>query len=340
MSRGLVCGVMLLLFGGCSSPVVQHVLSGETMGTYYNIRYLSTDKSVRKQTIDSLLVEINDELSTYIPTSTISMVNDTVGELEIDVSKRFFIENFMLSDDLYQLTGGAFDPTVMPLVNYWGFGYEPKRAVTQVDSQRITDIMDAVGWDKLNFELTPSGLRIDKGHAQLDMSAIAKGYAIDVISEVLDEYRLEDYKIEIGGEVRARGYNVKGTAWLLGVSRPEYMADEGDFVEYVALSNAAMASSGNYRNYHEVNGRKYGHTINPSTGYPEMNDLLAVTVIADDCATADALATACMTLGYERALYLIENLNGVSACFFRGDSGGGVKKTYSDGFIQYVYRPQ
>ena len=313
-------------------------ITGETMGTHYHVTFNSDlPPATVKDDIDQLLVEINAEVSTYIDSSIISRLNQENETFTISGDKGHFAYNLDASADLYETTEKYFDPTVMPLVNYWGFGYTPTRAVTQVDSAAIDSMMQIVGLDRLSYRKTLNSELVIKPFAgQLDFSAIAKGYGVDQIGELLTQIGVEDYYVEIGGEVLTHGQNSKGEKWIIGINTPSSDAALTDLIEYLSLSGRGLASSGNYRNYYEVAGAKYGHTINPKTGYPEVNELLAVSVIAPDCMTADALATACMVMGYTKAKDLIASLSEVEACFFIGSEDGSINKNYSNGFIQYV----
>ena len=337
-----IVSVLLCLVIGCkeSSRSVSNYnkVSGQTMGTTYMVTFnsdLSPDEI--KASIDQLLVEINDEVSTYIESSIISRFNREDGSFTVVGDRDHFANNLDVSADLHETTGGYFDPTVMPLVNYWGFGYTPKRAVSQVDSVAIDSMMQIVGLDKLSYRKSlNSELVIKPFEGQLDFSAIAKGYGVDQVGVLLKQKGVEDYFIEVGGEVLTHGKNSKGEKWVIGINTPSDDAALTDLIEYLSLSDRGLASSGNYRNYYEVEGHKYGHTINPKTGYPEVNELLAVSVIAQDCMTADALATACMVMGYTKAKDLIASLSEVEACFFTGSEDGSINKNYSDGFVQYI----
>lgn len=308
------------------------------MGTYYSITYSGSDSGEgMKLMVDSLLVEINDQVSTYISSATISQFNNAEGAFTVSSDLEHFIANYNKSEELYEMTTGYFDPTVMPLVNYWGFGYTPKRAVTDIDSTRIDSMMHLVGFDKLVSELVSDGLKIRKlPMAKLDFSAIAKGYAVDQIGHLLANHGSQNYMVEIGGEVVTQGLSPRDQPWLIGINTPRADAPLDDLIEYLSLSGVGLASSGNYRIYHEVDGQKYGHTINPLTGYPEINELLAVSVVAKDCMTADAIATACMVMGFDKAQTFINNIGDINACFFIGAPDGTIKTVYSNGFIQYI----
>jgi len=325
-------------------------IQGETMGTTYNINYADAQGRDFKPSVDSLLQVLNNEVSTYIPTSTISQFNqaqdsynlgvDSViivkneGEGAIYEKRQFFTDNYFLSRSVYEKTDGYFDPTVMPLVNYWGFGYTPKEPVTAVDSVKIDSLIAFVGMGNLEF----SGEELVKTApgVQLDFSAVAKGYGVDLIGLLLEERGVTDYMVEIGGEVRARGKNPKGEFWSIGVNTPVEYTSTSNLQVALLLDNKSVATSGNYRNFYEVEGVKYSHTINPKTGFPERNTLLSASVLADDCATADAYATACMVLGTERAFELVNSMDELEAYFIYSTSDGGMDVRFTEGMRERI----
>jgi len=256
-----------------------------------------------KKEVDSILVEINQAVSTYIPDSEISIFNEN-GVANFTTSNNHFIKNYFSSVDIYIATENYFDPSVMPLVNYWGFGYTDKKPVLKTDSLAIDSIQNFVGLNKVYHVLSRGGnepiLTLSKKTSefkvQLDFSAIAKGYAVDVVSNFLQEKNLKNYLVEIGGELRTNGKNAKGKLWTTAINTPKINAQLTDYEAIIKLNNKAIATSGNYRNFHEVNGEWYGHEINPKTGFPEKSNLLSVTIMSDDCMSADAYAT---TKGFE-----------------------------------------
>ena len=282
------------------------------MGTTYNVTCGggAVDADKLKAQLDDLLEAINLEVSTYIENATISLFNQGKDALELgeeeDKNIHFKI-NFQKAKEVYKASGGTFDPTIMPLVNYWGFGYTPKRKVTSVDSMKIAELVQTVGFDKVHLD-AKKRLTKDNLATQLDFSAIAKGYGVDALCKLLEKEGITDYFVEIGGETRTKGNNPKGNKWRIGINTPESNASTQEIYSIVELNDGAIATSGNYRNYHEVNGKKYGHTINPKTGFPEMSTTLSASVVAKDCMTADAYATAFMTMGYEKALVLAEKI--------------------------------
>jgi thiamine biosynthesis lipoprotein len=309
------------------------VIEGETMGTYYRITWLdSLERGVQPQ-VDSILAAINAEVSTYIPSSDISRFNLATDSFRLDADRVHFVRNFIGSIEIYDLTGGAFDPTVMPLVNYWGFGYTHKNPLQRIDSLVVDSLRQLVGLPAVQIFPSENHYLLTKARPgmSLDFSAIAKGYAVDVIGAFLQDQGLNHFLIDIGGEVLARGRNAQDLPWRIGVNTPDEEAALHDFYTILALEDRAMATSGNYRNFHETDGRKYSHTINPHTGFPEQNTLLSATVIAKDCMRADALATACMVMGLAAAKDLIQALPDAEALFIFGTDDGGMDAWHSTG---------
>ncbi|HKK79092.1 MAG TPA: FAD:protein FMN transferase, partial [Phaeodactylibacter sp.] len=314
--------LFILLLAGCApdgnssaANADYSIVEGETMGTYYRITYKDRTGEDLKPTFDSVLKALNLEVSTYIPQSTISRFNaaDSVFDLhthpvrgdDVHYDNTHFLNNYRKSVEVAQETKGYFDPTVMPLVNYWGFGYTEKK-MEKVDSSTVDSLLQFVGLDKVELAIYEDNTWLRKAlpGVKLDFSAIAKGYGVDLLGQVLEARDITDYLVDIGGETLAKGQSPRQTAWQLGISLPKEEASLRDLQTTVPLQNQALATSGNYRNFYEVDGVKYSHTINPKTGYPERNTLLSASVFAPDCTTADAYATAFMTLGTERAYAL------------------------------------
>ena len=316
-------------------------LKGETMGTYYSIKYAHGKQLNFKKSIDSLLAQINMEMSTYIPDSYISRFNQSVGGLPLSLDNnalQHFESNYEASLKVYQLSGGAFDPTVMPLVNYWGFGYTPKQELTQIDTVSIDSLRQLVGLEKTILKVLNDQkiLLKSKAGVQLDFSAIAKGYAVDAIGRFLSTKKVTNYLVDIGGEIRTAGLNAKNENWVLGINTPKEDAKRTDIQKYILLSDASMASSGNYRNFYKENGRIISHTINPKTGFPERTNLLAVSVITQECMYADAIATACMVLGLEAGRKFIDSQADLEACFFYVGESGNIEESFTNGFKKYI----
>lgn len=309
---------------------------GQTMGTTYAITTVGLE--LKKVQIDSILNEVNQSVSTYIPTSLISKVNatsDSIIELsQSDPLTSIFVENYRLSASLYEQSEGAFDVGVMPLVNLWGFGYKGKSTESFPDSSVVDSVLKISGFRQWQLLENGKDYTLTKAHpsAELDFSAVAKGYGVDVIGRWVESKGGVNYLVEIGGEVRGRGHNQKGNAWRIGINVPDPKASTDDITVLTELKDKAMATSGNYRNFYELDGQMVSHSINPSTGYPERNQLLSATIVADECAVADAMATTCMVLGLEGAKALVEASQNVEAYFIFGASAGDYQVWSSSAF--------
>lgn len=312
-------------------------LRGETMGTYYAVTYRDSLERDLKSSIDSLLFALNLEVSTYIDTSVISRFNQTAEGMNFTGKELHFIQNLIKSREIYALSDGAFDPTVMPLVNYWGFGYSGKDKVNQVDSLEVSRLKSLVGLSALIGldTMGPGRLSKPKPEVQLDFSAIAKGHGVDLVGMYLRSQGIVDFLVDIGGESLASGKSPRNGAWRIGINIPLEEAAVNALYSSLELTDRAMATSGNYRNLYEVNGVKYSHTINPRTGYPERRRLLSASIIAEDCMTADALATTCMVIGVEKAKELIGSLSGVDAYLIFSAEDGTMTDWSSPGMSSY-----
>ena len=294
---------MLLLLP--NTPKTQYYHNqGKIFGTYYNIRYESTED--HHDSIQAVLKAVDQSLSMFNSNSVISKVNRN----DCVVLDSLFITMFNEAQTISQLSNGAFDITVAPLVNAWGFGKntalgdEAKRLLGK--KAQIDSIKTFVGYDKVH--LVNHCLQKDEERITLDASAIAKGYACDIVANTLRNLECENLLVDIGGEVVLQGVNDKGQAWKVGISKPKNNGEGMDntLQEVIASTNLCMATSGNYLQYYIVGNERRSHTIDPRTGYPVEHSLLSATVSASSCMRADALATACMVLGEKEALNMIE----------------------------------
>lgn len=304
-------------------------LLGSTMGTTYSVKYLDTEGRNLQAQIDSLLVAFNMSLSTYIPESEISRFN---REGSHRYETPFFYPVLERSKEIYKNTGGAFDPTVGPLVNAWGFGPEGRQSPgkSTVDSLRQLVSYDSIVFDTARVQKRKEGIK-------LDFSAIAKGYGVDVVAQYLLTQGIENLFVEIGGEIYARGNSERGTPWRVGVNYPAgSIEDQQNAQAIVSLENRAIATSGNYRNYYEVDGIKYSHTISPVTGYPVNHSLLSASVFATDCMTADAYATAFMVMGWEKAIKVDEQQDDIEVYLIYNDENGALKTYSSPGIADKI----
>lgn len=292
-------------------PVSKQIaFSGQTMGTVYNIKYLDEEERNFKSSVDSLLEVFNQSLNHYLPMSEISRFN---REDTLYFELPYFYPVLAVSQQVFDTTDGAFDPTVAPLVNAWGFGPEGGELP---DSLAVDSLRSLIGFDKIVFN--KEFITKTQPSVQLNFSAIAKGYGVDMVSEYLAAQGIENMMVEIGGEIVCRGANAQGNVWRIGIDDP---IDRGNMTAAIAIENRAIATSGDYRNYYVRDGKKYSHTIDPMTGYPVDHSVLSVSVIADDCMTADAYATAFMVLGLDKTLEVLESQTQLDAYIIFDDNG-------------------
>ncbi len=292
------------------------------MGTTYSIIYVDSLNQNYTTKIDSILARVNHTFSTYLSNSMISKVNEPFPAISVD---DLFETVFNEAKIVYEKTNGAFDPTILPLVNFWGFGSERRNDSLDIDSNNVDSLLQLMGFDNFQIINADSGKVVFKKNinSKLDFSAIAKGFGVDEVGKYLESVNIYEYMVEIGGEVRCRGHNANGNAWRIGIDKPKDVNINNREIETVIrLNNLSIATSGNYRNYYRVGDKVYTHIINPRTGYPERSNLLSVSVVAEDCMTADAYATAFMVMGVEDAKNLIDQeKDGLEIMLFYDDKG-------------------
>ena len=291
-------------------------IEGATMGTTYHVTYFDKHERNFKISVDSILILVNKSINTYDSTSDISRFNKSVSGIRFSLP--FFLRPLKTALDVYQGSSGAYDPTVMPLVNAWGFG--PKK-ITIPDTAYIESVRAFIGFNKIQFS-SDSVTKPDQ-RIQLDFGGIGQGYGADIITDFLKSKGVENMLVELGGEGMAIGINLEsGKPWELGLVDPT--APE-KFIGYISLSGKSFSTSGNYFNYREVNGIRYSHTIDPASGYPVQRALLSATVFAADCTTADAWATAFMSMGHEKAIEILSSRKDIDACLIWSVPGGTEK---------------
>jgi len=329
--------LFLFVYSRLAPRFKERIMQGETMGTTYTIKVAKCTVSERvlkqlQATIDGILNEVNQQMSIYRPGSEISLLNQA-PQLELITVSPALSRVLRFSLDVAEQTEGAFDPTVKPLVNLWGFGPDGRRA-TPSDSE-IEAAKEKVGFQYIKMQALD---QVQKMHPdiQLDLGAVAKGYAVDKVSQLLFNLDYRDHLVEIGGEMRSSGLNQKGKKWRIGIQKPNYAALPGLRLEgIVELSDQSMATSGDYQNFYEdEEGQVYAHIIDPRTGYPAGHTLASVTVLARACMPADALATATYVLGPEDGLALIEAWDGVEALFVVRQEDGRFVHKMSSGFLE------
>ncbi len=317
-------GLLPLLLVACadgsgSAPLYE--LSGATMGTSYTVKigaaHAGHADAALQVAIDERLKSINAGMSTYLPDSELSQFNAARSTAPFEVSAELcaVVENALA---VSELTGGAFDVTVGPLVNLWGFGPDGTTTVPPSPAA-LGGVSAAVGYRYLTADCTVPALQKQTAALYVDLSALAKGYAVDQVAALLDAEQISDYMVEIGGELRVRGRNASNRAWAIGIEAPSF-ADRS-VRSVIAVSDVAVATSGDYRNYFEFEGRHYSHMIDPRTGRPAEHDGASVTVVADSAVFADAMATALLVLGPDEGLEYAER-EGIAAFFLlRVDDG-------------------
>jgi len=301
-------------------------LEGHAFGTTFHIVY-DANKDFTKQ-VDSLFHLVNKSLSTYIPTSDISKINQGDTTVIVDA---YFTEVYQKSLRIYKETNGVFDPTIGVLVNVWGFG--PKKVTEQPDSLQIKELLNLVGFNKIQLDKR----KVIKAHDSMyfDFNAIAKGYAIDVVGRFLESKNIANYLVEIGGEVRVRGINKnKNASWEMGIENPNFDGSRS-INKIVKLENESAATSGSYRKFKidSLTGKKYTHILNTKTGYSAQNNLLSVTIIGSlDCADVDGYTTALMAMSLENAISFLEKRPELKGFLIYNDDNGDLQTFNTSNF--------
>nr|WP_321401580.1 FAD:protein FMN transferase [uncultured Desulfobacter sp.] len=328
----LLMGTTLLL-PAQSLATQEYVFTGQTMGTSYSIKMISAkplSRSLWQEKIDLRLKQVNARLSMYQKDSELSRFNAAPKDQSFKVSEDFY-QVLDQCRQLYTLTDGAWDGTIKPLVDLWGFGTKGRRD-TAPETEQIETALKRIGFNKLKIgdhDLTKTQTGIT-----LDLGSIAKGYGVDEIGRLIKEGGIENFLVEIGGELVGAGENKHRKAWVVGIANPQKGFLNAGLYKEVRLDNKAIATSGNYRNYFEKNGHVYSHIISPKTGYPVENGVVSASVISDTCTRADGLATALMVMDTQQALTLINSLENTECLIIRQD---GKKRTESRsaGFKSY-----
>jgi len=335
MRNLIILGVLLLIFlYSCDNNQTTNIqkttevqlfaVEGQTQGTLYHIKYIGSINL--KNEVDSILNDFENSMSTYRENSTISRVSRNDNSVVLD---KYFLQCFNKAVEVSNISDGAFDMTVAPLVNIWGFGCEKNE---DANKETIDSIMQFVGYKGIKIENNKI-VKYDP-RIMLDASAIAKGQSVDVISEYLENIGVENYLVEIGGELRAKGVKENGDNWIIGIDKP--IDNSGyDYRELQAklkVLDMSVATSGNYRKFFVKDGQRYSHTIDPHTGYPVEHGLLSTTVIAPNCMTADAFATAFMVLGVDKSMEITKSDSTLEAYFIYANETDSINIVYTDGF--------
>ena len=306
ISTGLIALVAVVLLVIPDEPkATYHTNKGQVFGTYYAIQYESVIDL--QDSITATFAAFDRSMSMFNPQSTLSRINGGTDS----VADACFVQMYRTAEEVHRLSGGAFDITVAPLVNLWGFGLKNRARVTQ---EQVDDLLPHVGQEKIGLR----GTVVEKTDpmVQVDAGAIAKGQSCDIVAALLQRNGCANYLVDIGGEVVAKGHNPQDQPWRIGITRPidDASGSVSEVQAVLQTTDIALATSGNYRNFYYDGEQKRSHTIDPRTGYPVQHSLLSATVRSNSCMRADALATACMVLGEEAALAMIE-ADTVSACY-------------------------
>lgn len=335
-SRFLIFTFFIATIVSCNpgpDSYVKNISFGGALGTSYSITYLTEKELDLQSEIDSVFEVINHSMSTYIPDSDISKINNGDSTVRVD---QMFREVFELSQEVHNNTNGYFDPTVGALVNAWGFG---PGDIVKMDSSKVDSILQFVGLDKVRLNSDGTITKNDP-RIFMDFNAIAKGYAIDRLAILLEQKDIENYLIEVGGEIISKGENkIKNKSWIVGIDDPQI--EEGRRLKLtLQLADKAMASSGNYRKFRldSLTGQKYVHTIDPKTGYTRDSQILAVSVIANSCAKADAYATAMMAMELSDSKKVLNLQGELDAYIIYLEKDGEVAEFMTPGFKKLVVR--
>jgi FAD:protein FMN transferase len=331
--RCLLLATGLTLTLACTDLRKDLHVSGKTMGTTYHITlvagYFYNEKPLLKK-IEDRLGEINRSMSTYLPDSEISRFNALQQTDRAFCPSRDFVSVMTRAEELFRLTAGAWDGTVNPLVRLWGFGNVQKEPAVPPD-ELIERMRPLVGFDKI--QLTREGCLV-KRHPEItvDLASIAKGYGVDALARLILDSGFENFLVEIGGEVYTLGERKDGKPWQVGINTPAKDASFNSIYTVVPLKDRALATSGNYRNFFEVDGKMYSHLLDPRTGRPVRNDVASASVMAGNCTFADGLATALVVLGRERGLDLVNRIEGVECLIIVREEDGSLTDHASVGF--------
>ncbi|MEG1684439.1 MAG: FAD:protein FMN transferase [Bacteroides sp.] len=300
---------------------------GMIFGTVYHITYQYENDL--QQEIEDELNKVDASLSPFNKNSIISKINRN----EAVKPDSFFITVFNRAEEISKETEGAFDITIAPLANAWGFGFKQGTPVDSLTIDSLRKITDYRKVSCINGEIKKEDSRI-----MLSCSAIAKGYGSDVVAHLFDRKGIKNYMVEIGGEVVVKGDNTKQSPWRIGINKPidDSLSVNQELQTILKISNVGMATSGNYRNFYHKDGKKYAHTIDPRTGYPVQHSLLSATVIAKDCMSADAYATAFMVMGMEKAIAFSEAHPEIETYFIYTDEKGNTKTHFTKGMEKYM----
>lgn len=326
--------ILIAILGACSQPKKELKLvkfEGEAQGTYYAVTYFDGDNRNFQTSIDSLLATFDQCASIYQKNSLISRINNNESGVKVD---SIFIHIFNLAQQISKETNGAFDCTVGPLVKAWGFSIKENK---DLEIPKIDTLMQYIGYQKVKIE---HGVFVKESpQIMIDFNAIAQGYSTDLIAHFLKSKGIENYLVDVGGEVLGKGEKIDGSPWIVGIEKPADNAESERIVQTrVMLKDKALCTSGNYRKYRMINGKKYSHEIDPKTGNPVTHNLLSVSVMASDCGAADAYATAFMVMGLKKSKAFLVNHPELAVYFIYADDKGEIRMDQTANFQQFIMK--
>ncbi|MCI4443816.1 MAG: FAD:protein FMN transferase [Lentimicrobium sp.] len=326
---GLTIGVFLFYVTSIYSQQEPIRIEGEAQGTTYHITYFDNQNRDFQLEIEKILKNFDLSVSTYIPNSVISRINSNDKNVVVD---KYFIACFNKAKEVWKNTNGAFDPTVYPLSNAWGFGPGKKQ---KIEKTKIDSILKFVGFQLI--ELKGNKVIKKDPRVALDFNAFAQGYSVDVVSDFLTSKKINSYIVEIGGEVYAKGRKPDGKNWTIGIEKPIDNKETGNPLKaIVKLENMAIATSGNYRRFNIEDGVKYAHHIDPKTGYPTKNNLLSASIFAKECISSDANATGVLVLGLEKAKVFLQKHPELQAYLIYSDENGNYQVYETSGIKSII----
>jgi thiamine biosynthesis lipoprotein len=309
------------------------IIAGTAQGSTYHITYYDSLGRDLQPAIEKILADFDKSVSTYLPTSIISRVNSNQKNVTVD---NYFIACFNKAKEVWKNTDGAFDPTVYPIVNAWGWGPGKKQ---KIEKQKIDSMLAFVGFDKI--ELKGNKVIKKDPRVALDFNAFAQGYSVDVVSEFLNSKNIHSYIVEIGGELYAKGKKPNGDNWTIGIEQPIDNKESGNPLKAIAkLENMAVATSGNYRRFVIEDGIKYSHHIDPKTGYPAKNNLLSVSVFSKQCISSDANATGILVMGFDKAMKFLDVHQELQVYLIYSDDKGDFQVFQSPGLKSIISDPE
>lgn len=303
--------IFFLMLTACQEKEApKNFYAGRTQGSTFHITYFGGNVSEIEQGIDSIYLAVNQSMSTYLESSDISRINNGDSTVVVDT---MFVDVFNTSKQIYEQSNGYFDPTVGVLVNYYGFG--PEKLSLEIDTSHVDSLMQYVGLNKLKLT-AEHRIKTSQSGIYIDFNAIAQGYTADRVATFLNKKNIDNYLVEVGGEIVAKGKNLQSEeSWLIGIDDPKQTLKKRTLTAIITLSDRGMATSGNYRKFRidSITGQKYVHTMDPLTGYPARNRLLSATVLAKTCMLADGYATSFMAMGIQKSKAFLKTLPDVDA---------------------------